>query len=181
MSHSSVWHIHRSQLGATTLSPSGPGNDDNEGVLHIPQSYKPGNSLSDCLMTYLIYSLGGGLTSQQRCSRFIPLPQPTWLKYYKRSCDFNFHCTDICYTFILFSLSFEILFLKSTFYSRLNGRKNIIQVITRWYNVLFLLGWAENFSGPTRNRFLITNGLIIRILKIYFFHVAGRNKLKAKL
>ena len=36
MSNSSIWLIDGTLLGATTPSLSGPGNDDNEEVLHNP-------------------------------------------------------------------------------------------------------------------------------------------------
>ena len=50
------------QSGATTLKQSGPGSDDNEWVLHIPQSSCiTGTSPSDCLVSYLGYSLEGVL------------------------------------------------------------------------------------------------------------------------
>ena len=40
---------------------SGPGSDDNEGVVHIPQSsIITGTSPSDCLASYPGHSLGGG-------------------------------------------------------------------------------------------------------------------------
>ena len=39
--------------GATTLGQSGPGNNDNEGVLYTPQSSSiTGASPSDCLVSY---------------------------------------------------------------------------------------------------------------------------------
>ena len=48
--------------GATTLGQSGPGSDDNEGVLRIPQSSTiAGTSTSDCLVSYPGHSLGGVL------------------------------------------------------------------------------------------------------------------------
>ena len=63
---------------ATSLGPSGPGIDGNEGVLHVPQSSRiTGTSLSGCLVTYPRYSLGGGLTPLQRCSQCILLLPPT--------------------------------------------------------------------------------------------------------
>ena len=44
--------------GTTTPGQSGPGNDGNKGVLHIPQSSCiPGTSPSDCLVSYLGHSL----------------------------------------------------------------------------------------------------------------------------
>ena len=64
--------------GATTLSPSEPGSDGNEGVLRILQSSSvTGTSPLDCLMSYTGHSLRGGLTPLQRSSRCILQPQPT--------------------------------------------------------------------------------------------------------
>ena len=37
MSNSSIWHIDKTQSGATTLGKSGPGSNSNEEVLRIPQ------------------------------------------------------------------------------------------------------------------------------------------------
>ena len=49
---------------------SGHESDSNEEVLRILQSpSSTGTSLSDCLVSYLGHSLGGGLTPLQRCSR----------------------------------------------------------------------------------------------------------------
>ena len=39
-------------LDATIPGQKEPRSDDNEGVLHIPQSFKAGNSPSDCIMSY---------------------------------------------------------------------------------------------------------------------------------
>ena len=48
--------------GTTTPGQSGPGSDDNKGVLHIPQSSSiTGTSPSDCLVSYSRHSLGGGV------------------------------------------------------------------------------------------------------------------------
>ena len=56
---SSIWLIDKSLSGTTTPSQSGPGSDGNKGVLYIPQSSSiTGTSLSDCLESYLGYSLG---------------------------------------------------------------------------------------------------------------------------
>ena len=38
MSNNSIWPIDSTLSGATTLGQSGPGSDDNEAVLHIPQT-----------------------------------------------------------------------------------------------------------------------------------------------
>ena len=55
--------------GVTTLGQSGPGNNDNEGVLHISQFSKTQVSRSDTLMSYVGHSMAGGLTHLQRCRR----------------------------------------------------------------------------------------------------------------
>ena len=58
----------------TLSGKSGPGNNGNEGVLHIPQ--KPaltGTSPSDCLMSNQDTHWGECLTPLQRCSRCIQL------------------------------------------------------------------------------------------------------------
>ena len=53
MSNSPIRPIDRTQSGATTLGQSGPGNDDNEEVPHIPQSYSiTGASPLDRLVSY---------------------------------------------------------------------------------------------------------------------------------
>ena len=55
---SSIWPIS----GATTPRHSRHGSDGNEGVLRIPQSSSiTGTSPSDCLVSYLRHSLGGGI------------------------------------------------------------------------------------------------------------------------
>ena len=60
MQFSSIEPIDRALSGATTPGQSGPGSDDNEGVLHIPQSSSiAGTSPSDCLVSYPGHSLGG--------------------------------------------------------------------------------------------------------------------------
>ena len=49
----SIWPIDRTLSDITTLGQCGPGNDGNEGVLHIPQrSSITGTSSSDCLVSY---------------------------------------------------------------------------------------------------------------------------------
>ena len=56
---SSIWPIDRTLLGATTLDQSGPGSDDNERVLHIPQDFSIIEaSSSDCLVSYAGHLLG---------------------------------------------------------------------------------------------------------------------------
>ena len=58
MSNCSIWPIDRILSGAINLDQTGPGNDGNEGVLHIPQSSSTtGATPSDCLMSYLGHSL----------------------------------------------------------------------------------------------------------------------------
>ena len=53
MSSSYIWAIDKTQSSTIIESQSGPGNDVNEGVLHIPHSSSiTGASISDCLMSY---------------------------------------------------------------------------------------------------------------------------------
>ena len=47
--------------GTTSLSQSGPGNNNNERVLHISRSSRTGTTPSDILVSYLGHSLGGGV------------------------------------------------------------------------------------------------------------------------
>ena len=53
--------------GATTPGQSGPGSDDNEGVLHIPQS----SSITETAPSR--HSFGGGLSVEKQ-SVFSPAP-----------------------------------------------------------------------------------------------------------
>ena len=45
--NSSIWLIARTLIGITTLGQSGPESNGNQGILHIPQSSRPGASLLD--------------------------------------------------------------------------------------------------------------------------------------
>ena len=78
---SSIRPIDRALSGATTLGQSGPGNNGNEGVLHIPQSSSiPGTSLPDCLVSYPGHSLGEFYSYAEMklvYSTAPPPPQPT--------------------------------------------------------------------------------------------------------
>ena len=59
MLNSSIWPIDMTLSGATTLAQTGPGSNDNEGVLRIPQSSSfTGASQSIFLVSYPWYSLG---------------------------------------------------------------------------------------------------------------------------
>ena len=77
MSNSSIWSIERALSGATIPGQSGPGSDDNEGVLHIPQSSRTGALPSDCLVFYPGHMLEGCLTPLQKCDRGTLSSQPT--------------------------------------------------------------------------------------------------------
>ena len=68
MRFSSIGPIDRTLSGAITPGQSGPGSDANEGVLCIPETLP-----SDCLVSYLEYSFGGGggVTPLQICSKCI--------------------------------------------------------------------------------------------------------------
>ena len=48
----SIQSIDRTQTCTTTLGQSGPGSNDNERLLHIPQNSRTGASLLDCLISY---------------------------------------------------------------------------------------------------------------------------------
>ena len=75
-SNRSIWHIDKTLSGATTPGQSGSGSDSNGEVFHIPQSSSITEaSPSDCLVSYPGYTLGGGLTPLQRCSRRILQPK----------------------------------------------------------------------------------------------------------
>ena len=52
MSNSSIWPIDRILQDATTPELKGPGRDANEGILHIPESFRVKASPSDGLMSY---------------------------------------------------------------------------------------------------------------------------------
>ena len=66
MSNSSIWPIDRTLSGATFLGQGGPGSNNNEGVLLIPQNFSiTGASPSDFLGSYLGYSLVRGYVSAE--------------------------------------------------------------------------------------------------------------------
>ena len=52
MSDSSIWFIDRALSGVTTPGENKPGNDGNEEVFRIPQSFNTGASKSDGLVSY---------------------------------------------------------------------------------------------------------------------------------
>ena len=55
---SSIWPIDRTISGATTPGQCAPGSDGNKDILRLPQNSSiTGASLSDCLMSYSVYSL----------------------------------------------------------------------------------------------------------------------------
>ena len=56
-SNSSIWLIDKALSSANTQGQSGPGSNDNEGALHIPQNSRTGASSSDGLMPYPKYLL----------------------------------------------------------------------------------------------------------------------------
>ena len=75
---SSIWPMDRTLSDATTPGQSEPGSDNNDGVLHIPQSSSIiGASTSDCFVSYQGHLLVGGLTTLQRSSRYILQPLMT--------------------------------------------------------------------------------------------------------
>ena len=63
---SSIRLVYRAQSGTTTPGKSGPASDGNEGMLRIPQSSSITEaSPSDCLASYLGYSLGESYPSAE--------------------------------------------------------------------------------------------------------------------
>ena len=77
MLNSSVWPKDRILQRASPQGQSGPGSNDNDGVLHISQSSITGASPSDYLMSCSGHSLRAGFNPLQRNSRCILQPQPT--------------------------------------------------------------------------------------------------------
>ena len=72
---SSIWPIDRTLSGATIPSQSGPGNDGNEGVLHITQrSSSTEASSSDCLVSYPGHSLEKSYSSVEMQSVYSTAP-----------------------------------------------------------------------------------------------------------
>ena len=57
--HSLFYLTHMILSSATNLGQNGPGSNDNEWVLHIPQISNHGASPSDCLVLYQGHSLAG--------------------------------------------------------------------------------------------------------------------------
>ncbi len=78
---SSIWNIDRTLSVATILGLSGPESNDNERVIHIPQSSSITGALSsDCLVSYPGHSLGESFPLQ-RCHWYILQLQSTWLEH----------------------------------------------------------------------------------------------------
>ena len=80
-----IWPIDRTLSNATTLSQSGPGSNDNEGVLPILQSSNAGISSSDGLVSYLEHSLGESYPSAKMQSAYSTAPAD-WAMIYKFLC-----------------------------------------------------------------------------------------------
>ena len=79
MSNSSIWPIHMTLSGVTTLGQRGPGSNVNEGVLCFPQSSSiTGASSLDCLVSYARHSLGGEsfpFADWAKIVGFVPFPR----------------------------------------------------------------------------------------------------------
>ena len=73
MLNSSIWLMDRTLSFTPTPGQSGPESSGNEGVFHIPQSFKNGATPSDSVVLIIGQSLwrGGGSTLLQRCSWYI--------------------------------------------------------------------------------------------------------------
>ena len=87
--------MDRALSGGTILGQSGPGSDDNEGVLRIPQSSSITGTSSDCLVSYQDTPWGGALTLLERSSRCILQPQLTG--HSEKVCAF--FCKDVVNSF----------------------------------------------------------------------------------
>ena len=66
----SIWPIDMTLLNATTPGQSGPGNNGNEGVLHIHQSSKAGAWPSDGLISYPGHLWGSSYSSVEMQSMY---------------------------------------------------------------------------------------------------------------
>ena len=74
--------MDRTLSEATTLGQSGPGSNDNEGVLHIPQSSSnTGTSPSNCSVSYPGHLRGSYHSA--KVHQYILQPQPTGQLYEK--------------------------------------------------------------------------------------------------
>ena len=99
MSNSSIWPIDRTLSGAITPGHSGPGNNGNDGVLHIPQSPTiTGTSPSDCSVSYPVHSLGvvgSSYTSTEMQSVYSTVLPADWPGFIIVISIFStFHCYD---------------------------------------------------------------------------------------
>ena len=75
MSNSSIWPIDGTLSVATTPGQSWLGNNGNEGVLRIPQSFNiTGASLSDCLVSYPGHLLEESYPSAEKQSEYSTVP-----------------------------------------------------------------------------------------------------------
>ena len=72
-----IWLIDVTLTGTTPLGQSGPGSNENEGVLHIPQSSRTGASPSNGLVSYPEHSLGVNLLNWR--AAFGVFYSPSWL------------------------------------------------------------------------------------------------------
>ena len=79
--NSFIWLTDGLLTGTNTLGQSEPGSNGNDGVLHIPQSSKTGDSLLDSFSVISGPSLGEGVAPQLTCSRrVLKFAQPIWLR-----------------------------------------------------------------------------------------------------
>ena len=98
MSKGSIWPIDRTLLGATSSGQSEPGSNDNEGVLHILQSFSiTGASPSDCLVSYPEHLLDGSSSSAEKQSVYSTAPS-SWAKFLKSFCTWLY---DIKYPYLI--------------------------------------------------------------------------------
>ena len=95
---SSIQPIDRNIIRCFTPGQSGPGSNGNKGVLHIPQSSSlSGTSPSDCLVSYLGHSLGGGYPSAEVQSLYSIAPAHWAINYLDNPCQIEGHLNKTGY------------------------------------------------------------------------------------
>ena len=117
MQFSCIWLIDRTQSGATTPGQGGPGSNSNKGVLCIPQSSSiTGTSPSDCLVSYLGYSLGEESHPSAEKQLVYSTTLANWATYKYAHTYMNIYCWN-------YFFCNRNIFLEGTFMVVTSGRK----------------------------------------------------------
>ena len=77
----SIWSIDRTLSGVSTPGQSGPWNNGNEGVFHIPQISKTRASSSDCFVSYPGHAWGKSYLSAEMQSVYSTAPADRAILY----------------------------------------------------------------------------------------------------